>query len=120
MTAGLTLTPGRVAPQQVLLAAFMFLSAIAIAQEDTRLHAPPESAQLLSDEIYEQAGGWREPAIPESEWRAPPQPQKPSRIKFGYDSLHEELRARDDARYDNESMSLRDPKPSNSQLRLQF
>jgi len=112
--------PGHAANRRVLLTAALLASAAAIAQENSRLHVPPGSEELLSDEIYEQAGAWREPSISDSEWRVPPTPPQRSRINFGYDSVHEELRARDDVRYDSTGLNPRDTQKSNTQLRLQF
>jgi hypothetical protein len=54
----------------------------------------------------------------ESEWRAP-KPEPKSRIKFGYDSAYEEVRAREDAKYSSRPMDLRDRPPA-AQFRLSF
>lgn len=112
--------PGHTVNRGALLTGVLLASAIVMAQENPGLQVPPGSQELLSDEIYEQAGGWRETSVSGSEWRAPPTPQPRSRINFGYDSVHEELRARDDANYSGTGLNLRDTQKSNTQLQLRF
>lgn len=102
----------------ILLSAALLASAMVIAQDDPRLEISPTYGELLSDEIYEQAEGWRAPPMFESEWRAP-KPQEQGRIRFGFDSAYEELQARDYDRYSSRQTNLRQPRP-NTLLRLQF
>jgi len=96
----------------------MLLWAIVLAAEDGRLEISPTYGEILSDEIYERAEDWREPPKFESEWRTT-QPQKKGRIKFGYDSAYEEIRAREDDLSSSRQLNLRDPKP-NTLFRLEF
>jgi len=96
------------------------LSAIALAQDGARLEITSESGELLSDEIYREAEGWREPPMFESEWRAP-RKEEPSRIRFGYDSAYEAARAREDAMQPTtqRDVDLHEPRP-NTILRWNF
>ena len=89
-----------------------------LANDDARLEIAPTYGEILSDEIYERAEGWREPPMFESEWRAP-KPEPKSRIRFGYDSAYEEVRARDAARYSTKPPKLRDPRPA-TLFRLEY
>lgn len=98
---------------------FLLASAFVLANEDARLEISPTYGDLLSDEIYERAEGWREPPMFESEWR-PPASEPKSRIRFGYDSAYEEVRARNAADYSTKPLSLRDPQPAATQFRLEF
>jgi hypothetical protein len=84
--------PARYWPLLLLLTA----SAIYATNDNARLEISPDYGQILSDDLYEQAEGWRAPPMFESEWRAPRR-EEPSRIRFGYDSAYEELRARERA-----------------------
>ena len=102
----------------VLLSAALLASAMVIAEGDPRLEISPTYGDLLSDEIYEQAEGWRAPPMFESEWRAP-RPQEQGRIRFGFDSAYEELQARDSDRFSSRQTNLRQPRP-NTLLRLEF
>ena len=101
-----------------LLSAALLASAMVIAQDDPRLEISPGYGELLSDEIYEQAEGWRAPPMFESEWRAP-RPQEQGRIRFGFDSAYEELQARDYDKYSSRQSNLMQPRP-NTLLRLEF
>lgn len=96
----------------------LLISFIVLAKDDSRLELAPAYSEILSDDIYESAEGWRKPPMFENEWRAP-KPKEKSRIKFGYDSVYEEMRSREDARSSNNSFDLRDPKP-NTLFRFEF
>jgi len=96
----------------------LLASAFVLANDDTRLEVPPAQGEILSDDIYERAEGWRELPTLEGGWREP-KPQPKSRINFGYDSTYEELRARDDTGYSSKPLTVREPVPS-TQFRLGF
>jgi hypothetical protein len=98
----------------------LLLSAIVVAQDGARLEISPESGELLSDEIYREAEGWRQPPMFESEWRAPRR-EEPSRIRFGFDSAYEAARAREDALSpaSQRDVDLHEPRP-NTILRWNF
>lgn len=89
----------------------MFLSAIVLAQNGSRLVISPGENQLLTDEIYQRAEGWREPPMFESEWRAPRKDES-SRITFGYDSAYEARRAREDVMPVNDQRDFHEPRPN--------
>jgi len=96
----------------------LLLSALVLASNDDRLVISPSDGQLLTDEMYERAEGWREPPMFESEWRAP-RSEPRTRIRFGYDSAYEELRARDPMNNSFVGSNLREPQP-NTLFRLEF
>ena len=118
MIRGATTTLVETMASRWLIASGLLLWAIVLAAEDARLEISPTYGEILSDEIYERAEDWREPPMFESEWRAT-QPQKQGRIKFGYDSAYEELRARESVRSSSRPLDLRDPKP-NTLFRFSF
>lgn len=106
-------------PMRWLVASGVLLtSAFVLANDDARLEISPTYEEILSDDIYERAEGWREQPMFESEWRAPKTEPK-SRIEFGYDSAYEEQRARDAAKYSSRPMDLIDRPPDN-QFRFRF
>ena len=102
----------------LIASSVLLISAFVLAEGNARLEAPPLYDQILSDEIYERAEGWREPAVEEDEWRTS-RPEPKSRIRFGYDSAYEELRARDETRYSSKPINQRDIQPS-TQINLGF
>ena len=102
-----------------LLASMVLLaSAFVLAKDNARLVISPADGEILSDDIYERAEGWREQPMFESEWRAPRQ-EPQSRIRFGFDSAFEEVRARDRAMNTSRRMDLID-RPPTSQFRFSF
>ncbi|MCB1772038.1 MAG: hypothetical protein KDI88_00360 [Gammaproteobacteria bacterium] len=105
---------------RLVLFGVLLLSAIVVARDDARLEIKSESGELLSDEIYREAEGWRQPPMFESEWRAP-RKQEPSRIRFGYDSAYEAARAREDVMRPatQRDVDLHEPRP-NAILRWNF
>lgn len=103
----------------LIMTGFLLASAFVLANDGARLEISPTYGEILSDDIYERAEGWREPPMFESEWRAP-EPQPKSRIRFGYDSAYEEVQARNAAGYSTTPLNLRDPLPAATQFRLEF
>ena len=104
--------------RRTLAAGVLLLSAMVIAQEDPRLQVAPDEGLLLSDEIYEQAEGWRAPPMLEESWRAPATEPR-ARINFGYDSAYEDARMRDYGLDRGRRSNLREPTPS-TLFRLEF
>jgi len=96
----------------------LLTSAIVLAQSSDRLVISSDHDELLKDEIYESADSWRKPPMFESEWRAP-RKQKEGRIKFGYDSAYEQMRAQQNEQSSTGQFDMNDPKTS-SQFRLNF
>ncbi len=79
---------------------------------------PAYNTEQLGEEIYDSMDEWRMPPAYDSEWRSE-KPRQESRIKFGYDSAYEEMRARG---YDNSlytGSNHGEPVPS-SQIRISF
>ncbi len=75
--------PYRLAALGALLSA-----AAVIADASDRLVLPPDTADSLSDRVYDDAGTvWRPEPIPDYQWREPT--QKPSRIQWGYGSVYD-------------------------------
>jgi len=106
--------PARSAANDVrlpLLLGALVLASWALASDEARLEIGPAYDDLLTDEIYREAEGWREPPMFDSEWRAPP-PQNQGRIRLGFDSAHEELQARQRALSAPPRYDFREPRPS--------
>jgi hypothetical protein len=97
--------------QSLFVGLAVFLSAVVLAQNGSRLVIFPGEDQLLTDEIYERADGWREPPMFESEWRAPRKDES-SRITFGYDSAYEARQARENAMSINDQSDFHEPRPN--------
>jgi hypothetical protein len=104
--------------RRILSISVLLASAIVIAQEGARLQISPDEGSLLTDEIYEQAEGWRKPPMIEDPWRAPAEEPR-SRIHFGYDSAYEEQRMRNAGFEETRPSNLREPTP-NTLFRLEF
>ncbi len=104
--------------RRMLFFAVLLASAIVIAQEEPRLQIGTSDGMLLSDELYEQAEGWRAPPMIEEPWRAP-EPEPRARINFGYDSAYEDARIRDYGFNQTRRSNLREPAP-NTLFRLEF
>ena len=102
----------------LITSSVLLISAFVLAEGNARLGSPPLYDQILSDEIYESAEGWRDPAMEEDGWRTS-KPEPKSRIRFGYDSAYEELRARDETRYSSKPINQRHVQPS-TQINLGF
>jgi hypothetical protein len=97
----------------------MLLSFFALAENAGRLEISPiYDDDLVTDEIYNSAGGWRKPPEYESEWRPGKQKQE-SRIQFGYDSAYEEMRARGNDYTLDTGLGLKD-QPQNTQFKISF
>jgi hypothetical protein len=96
----------------------LLASAIVVARDNERLDAPPEVNTMMSDEIYEQAEGWRGSGATGGDWRAP-EPQPSSRIHFGFDSAFEEKQIRNIGYRETQRSNLRETRP-NTQFRIDF
>lgn len=111
-------TPEHALTRWLLTCGVLLVSAFVLADEMARLETPPVYNEMLSDEIYDRAAGWREPQMAGDAWRAP-RPEPKSRIRFGYDSTYEELRARDETRYSTKPISRGNVQPA-TQLKFGF
>jgi hypothetical protein len=97
----------------------MLFSLVVLAENATRLDITPAyDDDRLTDEIYDNATGWRQPPAYENEWR-PEKQEQTSRIQFGYDSAYEEMRARDND-YSLDTGLDRTDRPQNTQLNISF
>ena len=98
---------------------FLLASTIILAETGNRLELPPMYDEIISEEIYQSAGGWRAPRA-EYDWRAS-EKKKGGRIKFDYDadSVYEQMRARQNDYFVTKQIELSDPKP-NTLFRLEF
>lgn len=105
-------------PTQWLIAACVLLSsALVLANDAARLEFSSSEGEILSDDIYERAEGWREPMVSD-EWRVS-KPEPESRIRFGFDSTHEELRARNRGKFSSRRIDPFD-RPPTDQFELRF
>ena len=109
---------GTMLNRRVLSIMVLLASAMVIAQEEPRLQIGTSDGLLLSDEMYEQAEGWRAPPMIEEPWRAPEREPR-ARINFGYDSAYEDARLRDYGLNKTRRSNLREPEP-NTLFRLEF
>jgi hypothetical protein len=97
----------------------MLVSFVVLAENTARLEiSPVHDDDLVLDEIYKSANGWRKPPEYESEWRPEKQAQK-SRIQFGYDSAYEEMRARGNDYTVGTGLGLKD-QPQSTQIKISF
>jgi hypothetical protein len=97
----------------------MLFSLVVLAENATRLDITPAyDDDRLTDEIYDNATGWRQTPSYESEWR-PEKRKQTSRIQFGYDSAYEEMRARGKD-YNLDTGLNRIDHPQNTQLNISF
>jgi hypothetical protein len=80
--------------------------------------SPDYDEERHSEEIYNSASGWRTPPEIEREWR-PEEQERKSRIQFGYDSVYEEMRARDKD-FSLDTGSGLDDRPRNTQFKIGF
>ena len=98
----------------------LLFSLVVLAENTARLDIlPADGDDLMTDEIYHNATGWRTPTAHENEWRREAQQQPTSRIQFGYDSAYEEMRARDN-NYSLDTGLGGIDHPQNTQLRISF
>jgi hypothetical protein len=97
----------------------MLFSLIVWAENASRIEiSPAHDSDLVTDEIYNSASEWRKPPEYESEWR-PEKRQQETRIRFGYDSAYEEMRARGNDYTLDTGMGLAN-RPQNTQFKLGF
>lgn len=97
----------------------MLFSLVVLAENAARLDiSPAYDDDRLTDEIYDNATGWRKPPAYENEWR-PEKQKQTSRIQFGYDSAYEEMKARDSNDSLNTGLGSIDSR-QNTQLNISF
>ena len=75
--------------RQLLFPIILFLAPVLVIATD-QLIVGPES-DLLVDEIYSDSLGWRDTVDEEYLWRKPAEPEKKSRISWGYDAQYDSL-----------------------------
>lgn len=99
--------------------AVMLFSIVVLAENTARLDiSPAYDDYRLTDEIYNNANGWRTPPESDNEWR-PENQEQTGRIRFGFDSAYEEMRARGNDGSLNTGSGLEDH-PQNSQFKIGF
>ncbi len=97
----------------------MLFSLVVLAENAARLEIlPGYDDDRLTDEVYSSASGWRKPPEYESEWR-PEKRKQQSRIRFGYDSVYDEMRARGNSDWPDNGLGVVDH-PQNTQLKITF
>lgn len=99
----------------------MLFSLVVWAENATRLNISPAyvDEDLVTDEIYNSAIGWRTLPEYENEWR-PEIRQEENRIQFGYDSAYEEMRARGNNAHTLDTNLGFAERPQNTQFRIGF
>ena len=102
-------------PRTPLLIAVL-LSAWAFAQAADNLDPSITIDDLQKQEILSSAGDWRKPeVVEEEEWRdtrEKPKPAERSRMQFGYESIYDDARIRQDDPISTTSPDLEKYKPS--------
>ncbi len=102
---------------------FLLASTIRVAETSTQLDLPPMYDEVITEEIYEDAGGWRESTPTENDWRAPPKKEKQGRIRLGFDAETSYRQMGDLPRndyYAPQQNGLSERKPTNTIFRLDF
>lgn len=101
-----------------LLALLALMTAIVTAQDNPRLAVPPTYNSYMTEEIYQQAEGWRETPSDDDSWRIP-EPEPRARITFGFDSAFEEQRMRNHSFEDSRFTGFENTTPG-TQFRVEF
>ena len=98
----------------MLLLGFAGISALAIAQSADRLDSQLEFDQRHAQEIFDDAGNWREPSPPaEDLWRSrPDETVHDRRFHFGSDSAYEYMQERNSDSFRAMGTSYEDYRPS--------
>lgn len=103
---------------------FLLASTIILAETSTQLHLPLMYDEIITEEIYEDAGAWRESTPTEDDWRAPPpKKEKQGRIRLGFDAETSYRQMGDLPRndyYAPQQSGLNERKPTNTIFRLEF
>ena len=106
---------------------FLLASTIILAENGSQIELPAMYDEIISEEIYRSAGGWRESKPVENNWRAPPKKQKEGRIKLGYDTesgykyMGEKPYHKEQEDYSaSKRTGLSEPGPTNTQFKLEF
>ena len=106
---------------------FLLASTIILAENGSQFKLPAKYDDLISEEIYRSAGGWRESKPVENDWKAPPKKQKEGRIKYGYDTesgykyMGEKPYHKEQEDYSaSKRTGLSEPGPTNTQFKLEF
>jgi len=106
---------------------FLLASSIILAETGTRLNLPPMYDEVISEDIYQSAGGWREPPPTENDWRTPPKRKKEGRIRLGYDTefgykyMGERPYEREQEAFSaSKRTGLSEPEPTNTLFKLEF
>ncbi len=98
------------------------VSTLVLAQTADQLDLSITIDELQKQEIFATAGDWRKPDVEEEEqaWREPqPQVVQRSRIEYGYDSLYDEARQRQEQPATTLDLEIEKYKP-NSAFRVKF
>ena len=103
---------------------FLLASTIILAETSTQLHLPLMYDEIITEEIYEDAGAWRESTPAREDWRAPPPPKKKQgRIRLGFDAETSYRQMGDLPRndyYAPQQNGLNERKPTNTIFRFEF
>ena len=103
---------------------FLLASTIIVAETSNQADLPPSYDDVITEEIYDDAGGWREIKPVEKEWRAPPpKKEKQGRIRLGFDADTSYRQMGDLPRNDYnapQQSGLNERKPTNTIFRMEF
>lgn len=104
---------------------FLLASTIIVAETGNQPDLSPNYDDVITEQIYDDAGGWRETKQPvEKEWRAPPpKRKKQGRIKLGFDPETSYRHMGDSPNRDiyiPKQDGLGERKPTNTIFRMEF
>ena len=103
---------------------FLLASTIILAENGSQIELPTMYDEIISEEIYQSAGSWRESKPVENDWRAPPpKREKQGRINLGFDAETSYREMGDLPRndyYAPKQNGLSERKPTNTIFRLDF
>ena len=103
---------------------FLLASTIILAENGSQIELPTMYDEIISEEIYQSAGAWRESKPIENDWRAPPpKREKQGRINLGFDAETSYREMGDLPRndyYAPKQNGLSERKPTNTIFRLDF
>lgn len=117
MTAVLTRPADLIGDLRLPGLCLLMFSAVVLAQTVEHSDLDVTIDELQKEEIYATAGDWRKPEVDAEEeaWRKPePQVAEKSRMQFGYDSIYDEARQREQTTATTLDFEIEKYKPSSA------
>ncbi len=106
-------SPGPLLHHKLSFFGLMLVSAMVLAQSADRLNPNASFDTRQTDQIFDNAGQWRQTEPVENAWRsAPITPVDDRRFHFGADSAYEEMQYQSDDRFRNKGSLYDEYRPS--------